>query len=99
MYVGGWQRDVIAEVLTRYNISSFTMYESHGMWKGEREASTVVEILAESELSDIKFIARMMGKELSPVQECILVTSTDVSGELVDCEPLDEGIDRFRNQL
>lgn len=88
----------ITEVMERYLIVSFTMYPVCGVWQGVDEASTIVEILSERELPDIRHLAHMMGKELSPVQKCILVTSQDVSGDMINCEPVDPAKDRFSNQ-
>ncbi len=69
-------------ILVSSNFEGFTLYNATGYWKGVPESSLVIEILGTQDLAPkIKALAhniRVLNK-----QECVLVTTAKVTGELI----------------
>lgn len=59
---------------------AFTLFDASGYWKGQKESSSVIEIMTEDQ-SKVKALAERIKLENS--QEAILITADKVEEEIV----------------
>jgi hypothetical protein len=76
------KRDGVAERLTAAHFDAFNITETTGFWKGQREDSIVIEILAADGYAlKVDALAGELRRELQ--QEAVLVTAHDVDSKLI----------------
>lgn len=75
-------RPAIEALVSRY-FPGFSITENTGYYKGTRERSLVIEILAPGTLAHvIKFLGKAIAQ--ANAQECVLITADKVTGEFVN---------------
>jgi hypothetical protein len=77
------KRDGVAERLTAAHFDGFNITETTGYWKGQREDSIVIEIIAPgSDSLKVEALAGELRRELQ--QEAVLVTATEIESFLIN---------------
>lgn len=76
------KRDGVAERLAAAHFDGFNITETAGYWKGQREDSIVIEIIAPAaDALKVEALAGELRRELQ--QEAVLVTATDTETTLI----------------
>jgi len=70
------------EAIVSSCVEGFTILEATGYWKGQREASLVIEIAGGNK---VHFVVQAIASRIKQVnkQEAVLVQSFDVDSELI----------------